>query len=258
VNPFEALVLGVLQGLTEFIPVSSSGHLVLAEELFNLDTGGLLFDVMLHAGTLLALLAYFRRDIIDISLRFIRGDRRLGWQIVLATIPAAVAGFFLQSLASDEFRSVGLVIFNLAFVGVIMMLADRFPQQHKLEKLNNKQALAIGFGQALALIPGVSRSGITISAGRALSLTRESAARFAFLIAIPITLGAIVKLLIDSNVAEITTNVSSFAVGVLSATLTGYWAIGFLLRYLRTRSLNIFAYYRFGLAAVILLFTLLS
>ena len=254
----QAIFLGIVQGLTEFIPVSSSGHLILAEKLFGLETGGLLFDVMLHSGTLLALMVYFRKDITKIIKDFFNGHKKVGWQIIIATVPAVIAGVLLQGLAENQFRSIGIVIFNLVFIGFVMLLADKRPQRKDVDMMSNKQAFNIGIAQSLALVPGVSRSGISISAARGYGFSRDSAARFAFLIAIPITLGAIIKLLLNANVAEITTNVNVLVVGVVSATVSGYLAIDFLIKYLKTRSLAVFSYYRFALAAVILIFTLVK
>lgn len=257
-NWLEAIILGILQGLTEFIPVSSSGHLILAEKLLGFDTGGLLFDVMLHGGTLMALLFYFWGDIKKIFSDFFSGKRRLGWLVIIATIPAAGMGAILQSLAETQFRSVNLVIFNLIFVGVVMLMADRLPQQKQMQQMSKTEALGIGIAQGMALVPGVSRSGITIAASRFLRFNRESAARFAFIIAIPITLGAIIKLLISADVAQITTNSFVFISGVIAATVSGYLAIDFLLRYLKNRGLALFSYYRFALAAVIIAITLVK
>ncbi len=253
-----ALILGIIQGLTEFIPVSSSGHLILAEKLFNAPVGDLLFDVMLHIGTLAALVIYFRKEIAGIlTAVFKGGDRRLGLYIALGTVPAIILGLLLQPLAEDSLRSTGLVAFNLLVVGLVMLWVDRLPGSKDVEKMNNPSALAIGAAQGLALIPGVSRSGITIVAGRWLGFSREAAARFSFLLAIPVTFGAILKLSFSGNVGNITSNISVFMVGILAAAISGYLAIDFLLKFLAKHKLAVFAYYRIGLAILVIAIGLL-
>ena len=265
---FQALVMGIVQGLTEFLPVSSSGHLVLVPFLFGWDDeflNSLAFSVMLHLGTLVALLVYFREDwarLIPAGLaaardRSFRGDadRRLAWLLVAATIPAALAGLLFNDLIEEQFREVGLVVVMLVIGGVILFIADRVGGRSRaIADVTFPVATGIGAAQALALIPGISRSGISIAAGRLAGLDREAAARFAFLMATPITAGAIVfearRLL--TGEAGVTVAVAPLVVGMLAALLAGLAAIHFTLRYLRTRSLDIFVWYRFGLAAFVL------
>ncbi len=260
--------MGIVQGLTEFLPVSSSGHLVLVPFLFGWDDeflNSLAFSVMLHLGTLVALLVYFREDwarLIPAGLaaardRSFRGDadRRLAWLLVAATIPAALAGLLFNDLIEEQFREVGLVVVMLVVGGVILFIADRVGGRSRaIADVTFPVATGIGAAQALALIPGISRSGISISAGRLAGLDREAAARFAFLMATPITAGAIVfearRLL--TGEAGVTVAVAPLVVGMLAALLAGLAAIHFTLRYLRTRSLDIFVWYRFGLAALVL------
>lgn len=264
VSIIEALLLGLLQGLTEFIPVSSSGHLLLGQEIFGISGGGLRFDVALHIGTLVAILLYFWRDLQQIVIDTLRGGsyRRLGRFLALATIPAAVLGVLLQTAAETTFRSGYLVAFNLAFVGVLMLVAERLSirdhQQSDVSQTTLKQALGVGCAQALALVPGVSRSGSTITAGLFLGLDRVAATRFSFLLAVPILLGAIVKVVfLDGEPLLAGSGVDVLLVGVGTSFVSGILAIRFLLHFLSRHSLATFAYYRIGLAAVTVLFLLI-
>jgi undecaprenyl-diphosphatase len=268
----QAALIGILQGLTEFIPVSSSAHLELAPWIAGWPTGGLLgslsFDVFLHLGTLLALLGYFAGDWLRLlgaaaaSLRERRigdnPDRRLAWLLILATIPAAVIGFvgedFIDRGLHAESDQVRLAIAGFVVAGaLVLLLADRFgTRRREIDGLNLPSAVTIGLSQALALLPGISRSGATISAGLALGLTRESAARFSFLLATPITLGAGLygsrKLLDVSH-----TGIEWLAIvaGFAAAAISGMLAIGFLLSWLRHRSVAIFSLYRLAFAGLI-------
>ena len=263
----QALVMGIVQGLTEFLPVSSSGHLVIVPWLFGWDDAfitSLAFSVMLHLGTLVALLIYFRADwlrlipagLATIRDRSFRGDldRKLAWLLVAATIPAAIVGFLFSDFFETQVRGVGLVAVTLVVGGVILWIADKVGSQNKtVDDVTFPIAVGIGAAQALALVPGISRSGISISAGRFAGLDRPSAARFAFLMATPITAGAIVfearKLL--TGEAGVDVAIGPLVVGMVAALVSGLAAIHFMLRYLRTRSLDIFVWYRFGLAAVV-------
>jgi undecaprenyl-diphosphatase len=256
---FEAIILGLVQGLTEFIPVSSSGHLVILHEFLGVKDGGLSFDVALHIGTLLALVIYFYRDILELAQGLMgrNNKKRLAWLIVAATIPAVVAGMLIKDTAESSLRNVWLVCANLIIVAILMLAAERYAKKYKnptpLEKVKPKQALIVGIAQAAALIPGISRSGSTITAGLFTGIDRVAATRFSFLLAIPITLGAIVKVLIDDNGALADGSVTVLVVGIWTAFLSGLFAIRFLLRYLSKRSLAAFAYYRIGVALVVLL-----
>ena len=269
---FQAAIMGLLQGITEFIPISSSAHLELAPWIFGWDESGLIgslaFDVFLHLGTLVALLVYFARDWLrylgawwkSIRERRIGGDtdRKVAWLLVLATIPAAVIGFALEDFIGETFHgdsdAARLAIAGFLVVGAILLwLADRLGRRNReIEALNAPTALTIGFSQALALFPGISRSGATLTTGLALGLTREAAARFSFLLAVPITLGAGVygsrHLLTEAH-----TGVEWLAIGVgfVAAAISGMLAIGFLLSWLRHRSVTIFSVYRIVFAAFI-------
>jgi undecaprenyl-diphosphatase len=263
----QALIMGIVQGLTEFLPVSSSGHLILVPYLFGWDDAfitSLAFSVMLHLGTLIALLVYFRADwlrIIPAGFAALRHrsfagdpDRKLAWLLVAATIPAAVVGFLFSDIFETTIREPALVVVTLVIGGVILFVADAVgPETRRVDDVTFPIATGIGAAQALALIPGISRSGISISAGRFAGLDRPSAARFAFLMATPITAGAIVfearKLLTGEAGVEV--EVGALVVGLVASMIAGFAAIHFMLRYLRTRSLRIFVWYRFALAAIV-------
>ena len=263
----QALIMGIVQGLTEFLPVSSSGHLIIVPFVFGWDDPfirSLAFSVMLHIGTLLALLVYFRADwfrLVPAGLAAIRDrsfradpDRRLAWLLVAATIPAAVAGFLLNDLIATAFRAPGLVVVTLVAGAAILWLADRWGARTKgVEDVTFPLAIGLGAAQALALVPGISRSGISISAARFAGLDREAAARFSFLMATPITAGAALFEVrkLATGEALVTVSLGPLVVGMIAAFVSGTLAIGFLLRYLRTRSLNVFVAYRLAVAAVV-------
>jgi undecaprenyl-diphosphatase len=274
---FQAAVIGLLQGLTEFIPVSSSAHLELAPWIFGWQDdeliGSLAFDVFLHLGTLVALLVYFARD----WLRYLGAawaslrdrsigqdvDRRVAWLLVVATIPAAVIGFAFEDVIGEVFHgdsnAARLAIAGFLVIGAALLyLADRLGRRTtELDAVKAPTALTIGFSQALALLPGISRSGATMTTGLALGLTREGAARFSFLLAAPITLGA--GLYGSRHLfAEPHAGVEwlAIAVGFVAAALSGLLAIGFLLSWLRRRSFAVFSVYRIGFAMLIVVLVL--
>lgn len=250
----------MVQGLTEFIPVSSSGHLVVLHDVFNVAEGGLVFDVALHIGTLLALILYFHKDILALVRALFRKkpETWLVRMLILATIPAGVAGFFLQNAVETGFRSSLVVAVNLMAFGVIMIAAERYAIRFKrktdIEKISPQQALIMGMAQAFAIIPGISRSGSTITSGLFAGLDRVAATRFSFLLAMPITLGAIIKVLVNRDGFErINSETDIFIAGIAAALISGLFAIRFLLAYLSKHSLAAFAYYRMGLGLLILL-----
>jgi len=205
-------LLGIVQGLTEFIPVSSSGHLILVSEFLNLENSSLTFDVALHGGTLIALFVVFWRDLIKlIKALFIKApETQLAWLIIVATIPAAIVGFLLEDTAQGSFRSSKLVAVNLIIVAILMLLVERYAKNKKLEgninKIQNKQGIFVGFAQALAVVPGVSRSGVTITAGLFAGIDRVVATRFSFLLGIPIIFGAVLKVLMANSESSVDSN----------------------------------------------------
>lgn len=262
-NILQAIILGFIQGLTEFIPVSSSGHLVIAHEWLGINQtaqAGFLFDMALNIGTVLALLIYFRKDIIVLFKAIFNKKAKeftLAWLLALATLPAAVAGFLLKDMAESTFRSTRLVACALIVAGLIMLAAEwysqRLAQKTQLEKVSIKQSLAIGCAQALALIPGVSRSGATITTGLFVGMERVAATRFSFLLGIPIMLGAIASTLVQGSALDTIGNDKAiFIAGIISAFVSGVFAIQFLLKFLAKHSLSIFGYYRIVLGVVIL------
>jgi undecaprenyl-diphosphatase len=261
--------MGIAQGLTEFLPISSSGHLLLVPFFLGWDDAfinSLAFSVMLHLGTLAALLVYFRADwlrIVPAGFAAIRDrsfagdpDRRLAWLLVAATIPAAIAGFVFNDAIETVVREPALVAVTLVIGGLILWLADRLGRSDRqVDDVTFPIATGIGAAQALALIPGISRSGISISAARFAGLDRENAARFSFLMATPITAGAIVfevRRLVSGELG-VDVEVLPLVVGMLTSFAAGVFAISILLRYLRTHSLTIFVVYRFVLAGLVLI-----
>ncbi|MEA2620316.1 MAG: undecaprenyl-diphosphatase [Chloroflexota bacterium] len=264
----QGLVMGIVQGLTEFLPISSSGHLIIVPFLLGWNDPfitSLAFSVMLHVGTLVALLVYFRADwvrLVPAGLSAIRDrsfhadpDRRLAWLLVTATIPGAIAGFLLNDVIEAQFREAGLVAVTLVIGAVILWLADRWGARTKgIEDVTFPQAAGFGLAQAIALVPGISRSGISISAARLAGLDREAAARFSFLMATPITAGAAIFEVrkLATGEAGVAVSVGPLVVGLIAAFVAGMFAIGIMLRYLRTRSLTIFVVYRLILAVVVI------
>jgi undecaprenyl-diphosphatase len=246
----QALILGIVQGLTEFLPVSSTAHLILFPWFFNwggeVDT--LTFDIALHGGTLLALLLCFWRDWVDMIL----SKHKLLGLIILASIPAGIAGFLLNNFAEQNLRSPLLISIMLIVVGMVMLAAEKVFRYRDMEKITWADAVAIGVAQAFAIIPGVSRSGITIAAGLFKGIEREAAARFSFLLSTPIIAGATVLHLKDAFLHHETHNLQLFGIGFVSSFITGYTALRFLLSFLKKHPLNLFVYYRFALAAVII------
>ena len=244
----EAVILGIVQGITEFFPVSSTAHLILFPWLFNWsgDVNTLMFDVGLHGGTLMALLLCFYRDWMQMLTR----DRRKFITIAVATIPAGVCGALFHDQVEHALRSPLIIAASTMVFGIVMLIAERYSRQDK-DNPSFMDAMVIGVAQAVALIPGVSRSGITITTGLFRNLTRETAARFSFLLSTPVIGGATLlegRKLLKSQDAH---HLDIFLVGFLAAFVSGFFAIKFLLHYLRNHPLTLFAYYRFFLAAII-------
>jgi undecaprenyl-diphosphatase len=258
-----SVILGVVQGLTEFIPVSSSGHLILAREILGMNLEySLAFDAVLQLATTFAVLVYFRKDIFNLAknfLKFISGkfveakELILLKAVVIGTIPAVVIGFLLEDKMDTIFRSSFLVAMTLIVGGLIMFFAERFAKQNL--DLNVKRGIGIGFFQALALIPGFSRSGMTISGGLFLGLKREVATRFSFILAFPVLLGAGLKKLLDLGSTGLLDSVGvELLLGSLASFAVGLLAIHFLVTFLKKHTMNAFVVYRFVLAIVVLLF----
>jgi undecaprenyl-diphosphatase len=255
-----AIFLGILQGLGEFLPISSSGHLIVAPWLLGWPDQSLSFDVALHVGTLVAVLYALAGDWWRLVSAGVTGlargrpfdtpDARLLWLVALATVPGGLAGLLLEHWAETVFRAPALVALDMALLGVVLWAADgRSGKDRGLEVFTVKDALLIGFSQALALVPGVSRSGVTISAALFLGYRREEAARFSFLLSTPIILGAAV--LKVPHLLAAGGERGAVLVGMASAAVFGLLAIRGLLGYVRTRTYRPFVYYRFGFALVV-------
>lgn len=262
-NLIQAAMFGILQGITEFLPISSSGHLMLAHYFFGMHEAELAFDVTLHIGTLLAILFYFRADFLELGLgvlglkerQEVARLRTLFLHLVIATIPGALAGLLLGRAAEESFRNPLLVAVALAAAGALLLAADRLGRRNRdFAAIGLVDALLIGASQALAIIPGVSRSGSTISCGMALGLTRQAAVRFSFLLSAPIIFGAGVHELPKIIKGGLLTDQAAvYLTGLAASAISGYLVIAFLMRFIRARSLAIFAWYRFLLAALVVI-----
>lgn len=263
-NTIESIILGLIQGLTEFIPVSSSGHLVVAQTLFQ-GVSSHLFLEWINIGTVLALIIFFRERIWQLVRRIlVDHDYRLMGSVIVAVLPAAAVGFLFAHIIETAalFSSVWTVVVTLIGVGIVLIVLERLPKRSpvtSLEKLPWKRALGIGLAQMLALIPGTSRSGATIIAGRLSGLSRAHAAEFSFLVSIPIMLGVLLKLVVsDSSRAYFVANMAPLLLANLVAFISGLLAVGFLMRFLEKRSLAVFGWYRVGLGLVIALVLLVQ
>ncbi len=273
---FQAVILALVQAVTEFLPISSTAHLFLVPWLFGWEDPGLAFTMAVHVGTLAAVILYFFRTWMEyglagIGLHFPRGAhkeqvavaRRMFWFLVAGTFPAAVAGALLEEAIDTTFRSPILMASMLIAVSGVMWLAEAYAARaalaRALDSLSLADALLIGTAQAVALVPGVSRSGITICAGLFRGMTREASARFTFLLSTPIIAGASAKKLLELRNVELAGDtLPAFVVAAVVSAVAGYVVIAFLLRYLQTRTLHIFIYYRVLLGAVILLLAYLQ
>lgn len=260
----ESIILGLIQGLTEFIPISSSGHLVIAQ-YFMSGASEHLFIEWINIGTVLALIIFFRHRIWRALQDIFQGkDYRLARNVIIAMVPAGVIGFLLADFIESNafFGSIWTVVFTLSIVGVLMIVLEKLPKLSEVKdssELPAKRALAIGAAQVLALIPGTSRSGSTIVAGRLMGLTRAKAAEFSFLVSIPIMLGVIAKLFIKSaDRAYLMDNALPLFFGNLAALISGLLAVGFLMRFLERHSLAVFGWYRIVLAGVLVVILLLQ
>lgn len=267
---WQALVLGIVQGATELLPISSSGHLILVPWAFGWHyleqhpEFNKTFDVALHLGTLVAVVLYFWRDLVGLVRAWFRsvaarristGEERIAWYIVVATIPAAVVGAAGASFIQDHLGDPWQIAILLALFGVILWLADRMPPSRRMDAIGWKGAVGVGLAQCLALMPGVSRSGVTISAARLLRLDRDQAARLSFLLLVPIVFGAaVLKGVKDVLIEGLPPgSVGPFVIGMLAAAVVGLVAIWGLLGYVRRHTYGVFVVYRLGVAATILL-----
>ncbi len=267
---WQALVLGLVQGATELLPISSSAHLILVPWFLEWgfleenDAFNQTFDVSLHLGTLVAVVAYFRDDLLRLARALLRSigrrrietvDERIAWFVVIATIPAAAVGALGEDLIARHLGEPWQIAILMALFAGLLWLADRRPEDRRIGELGFRSAVAVGFAQCLALMPGVSRSGITITAGRFLGLDRDSAARFSFLLLVPITFGAVAyKGVGDVLLADLPPGTTGpFLVGSLASGASGLLAISALLGYVRRHDYSLFVIYRLVVAAIVLL-----
>lgn len=258
----QAIILGLVQGLTEFIPVSSSAHLVLVPRILGWQEQSVAFDLVLHGATLLALIIYFRKRLLGILFNLFsssqeekKSARKLLLLMIIASIPAAIATFLIEDLVDSVLKDSAVIVVTLILVGVALIFSDRIFKNNQvtIERLSLKSAVFIGLFQSLALIRGVSRSGITIIGGGVNGLTREAAAEFAFLIGIPIIAGGFAFQLLDSLKHPAPEPLTALIAGFIAATLSGLFAINFLINYLKTKGLAVFGVYRIILALIFLL-----
>ena len=253
----QAVIFGLVQGFAEFLPISSSAHLVLVPWFLGWTDPGLTFDVALHIGTLVAVVIYFWKDWWQLIMKGFTDVRsakgRLFWFLVAASVPGAVGGFLLEKKAETIFRSPLLIAVMLIWMGLFLYWADRRSAKNiGINNITFGTSLFVGLSQALAIIPGVSRSGVTMTTGLLMGVTREGAVRFSFLLSTPIIFGAaLVKMRhVISNSSMITVN---FTVGMLVSCIAGIFSIGFLLRYVQTKDFLPFAWYRFVLGVLVII-----
>lgn len=262
----QVIILGIIQGIAEFLPISSSAHLIIFRDIFGIGqfiTGEfeMSFDIALHFGTLLAILVYFFKDFFKmIKDGFTKGakttDGKILWYIVVATIPAAIFGVLFEDKIDELVRSNYVLICGcLALMGIIIYLCDKRNKQTKtFKEMKLKDAIIIGFSQVCALIPGFSRSGTTIAAARCLKMNREDAAKFSFYLSAPVVAGAVaIKVLKGEMLSLITFNPTIFIIGVLISFISGLLCIKFLLKYIKSHDYNIFMWYRLGIALLSLI-----
>lgn len=265
----DVIILGIIQGIAEFLPISSSAHLIIFRDLFGIGSAinadiTMSFDIALHLGTLLAIIVFFFKDFLNMVIKgFTKGpkdkDGKLMWMIIVATIPAAIAGVLFEEPIENIIRSNYIVIaLALIIMGVLIYLADKhFGQKKNISDMTYKDALIIGCSQVFALIPGFSRSGTTIASARSRKLNREDSAKFSFYLSAPVVLGAVVlTLLKGETLSIITANLSIFIIGILVSFIVGLLCISFLLKYLRKNDFKLFMWYRIALGIIVILVTL--
>ncbi len=259
----QAIVLGLVQGLTEFIPISSTGHLKIVPELLGWGDPGAAASAVIQFGTILAVIIYFFRDIVRLTAGFFRGlamrkpfedpDSREAWFVIAATIPIVVLGILLKKQIETTFRSTWVVTFMLVFVAILMQVAESYAKRRGFrpaEEFNLRDAIAMGLGQCIALVPGASRSGSTIMTALFRRVTHEYAARFSFIMSIPAITAAGVFELVSEREHLATVGMTPMIVAIVVAFISGWASIFFLLRYLRTHTTHIFIYYRYALGVV--------
>lgn len=257
---FRAIILGIIQGIAEFLPISSSAHLIIFPYLFGWEESGLAFDVALHFGTMLAVILIFFKDwwnlfvgaIKDVKEKKKTTNGKMFWYLIIATIPAALAGVLLDNVIEDVIRNkVWIIALALAIMGLLIYVGDKWASKHykketEFEDITLKQALIVGISQAFAVIPGFSRSGTTILAGRLQGISKEAITKFTFLLSVPVICGATILKVGDLALTK------EVIVGIITSFATGIIAIKFLLRYIKKHDFSIFAFYRVILAIIVL------
>ena len=262
----QAIILGLVQGATEFAPVSSSGHLILVPWIFGWAAIGdadlqKTFDVALHMGTLIGALIYFREDVARYAVAWFRSigarrmstpDERIAWALVVGTIPGVIAGVLFENVIQEKLGAPWLIAMMLVAFGVVLVVVDRRARRDRaFDSIGPKEGLLLGTAQALALQPGVSRSGVTITAARAMGLDRESAARFSFLLSLPIIAGAGAYKAVDLAQTGLQGHAGEFVAGIVASAISGFVVIWGLLKYLKRHDFTVFLWYRVALAAVV-------
>ncbi len=267
-DTFQAAILGIVQGLTEFLPISSSGHLILVPEIFGWEefTNNLTFDVALHVGTAVAVVLFFWKDWFRILKSFLKNapspkriladyDSKFLIMIVVGSIPAAIVGLSFEDVIEEKIREPQIVIATLVLFALVLLWAEKVGSKDRgLRDLSFKDAVFVGVAQAISLIPGVSRSGVTISAGLFSGMNREAAARFSFLLSTPAIVGAGIlraKYLFEGGTVDL--SMATVVIGVITSALVGWLAIKYLLKYVLTHNYNVFVWYRIAIALVALL-----
>ena len=261
------IILAIIQGIAEFLPISSSAHLIIFREVFGIGKDvisgdlGLTFDIALHLGTALAIIVFFFKDFLNMAIKgFTKGvkdkDGKIMWYLIAATVPAALAGVLFEDVIDNVIREkYYLIAIALIVMGVIIYLVDKkCPRDKEIKDMTLKDALIIGCSQVFALIPGFSRSGTTIAAGRALHLEREDAAKFSFYLSLPVVMGAVVLQLIKVDFSIIDSNISILLVGIVISFIIGILCIRFLLKYLRSNDFKVFMWYRLVLGIGVLIY----
>ena len=263
------IILGIIQGIAEFLPISSSAHLIIFRDLFGIGASipenvTMAFDIALHLGTLLAIVVFFFKDFLNMVIKgFTKGPKdkegKLMWMIVVATIPAAIVGVLFEDLIENLIRSNYIIIaLALIIMGILIYLADKYSKQEKeVKEMTYIDAFVIGCSQVFALVPGFSRSGTTIATARTRNISREESAKFSFYLSAPVVLGAVILTLFKSEtISVIGANVSIFIIGILVSFIIGLLCISFLLKYLRKNDFKLFMWYRVALGISVILITL--
>ena len=249
----EAIILGIIQGLAEFLPISSSGHLALGQVLFGIDDNNMAFNIVVHVGTLVPVVIVYRKDIWELIKR---PFQKMTFLLITATIPAVIVAVFFDDAIEAAFSSLSFLAVGFVITGFVLILTDKFRKNHKKsDEISYLDALLIGIAQGIAVFPGISRSGSTIAASLSRGIVREDAAKFAFLMSIPAILGALLLQIVSVISGEILLeelNFINLGAGLVSAMLSGYLAINFMLAAIKKAKLSYFAYYVIILAVAII------